>query len=62
MTVVMWSNNIFPWQTAPKFKAVYRAGPSGPGDCWTFIVDLDGDQTTLHLNGNSAEFVGVYGG
>lgn len=60
VTVVMTSNHIFPWQTAPSFEAIYESGPSGPGDCWTFIVDLDGDQNILHLNGNSREFAGVF--
>jgi hypothetical protein len=26
------------------------------------IVDTVGDQTVLSLNGNSSEFVGIYGG
>ena len=60
VTVVMVSNHIFPWQTAPSFKAIFQAGPSGPGDTYRVTIDTVGDQTTLHLNGNSSEFVGIY--
>ena len=58
VAVVMTRNNVFPWQNAPSFAAVYQYGPSGPGD--VFIVSVPGHTKELALNGNSLDFVGMY--
>ena len=54
--VVMARNDIFPWQTAPNFEAIYVAAPNGPGDVFTVV--RDGKQVAI--NGNAADFIAIY--
>ncbi len=57
VTVAMSASNIFPWQTAKTFRAVFLQHPQGEGD--TYRVGVNG--RTVLLNGNSSLFVAIYG-
>lgn len=56
VTVVMSRNDVFPWQTAPRFTAVFQWAPAGEGGTYT----LKAHGRILHLNGNSSDFIGLY--
>lgn len=61
--VVMDGAGVFPWHyNRPSFDAVLRYTPAGPGDSFVFEVvnSIAHDGTVVHLNGNSARFVGFY--
>lgn len=58
VVVRMTSNTLFPWQDGcPSFEATFLHAPAGPGD--SYAVRLD-DGREVRLNGNSAEFIGIY--
>jgi hypothetical protein len=57
VVVEMTTNDAFPWQRGPRFEAVLKARPAGPGD--TFLLSVEG-VGEVALNGNSAAFVGMW--
>lgn len=57
VVVVMATNDVFPWQTGPRFPATFIRAPQGPGD--TYEVEL-ANGFRVHLNGNGSDFVGIY--
>ena len=63
VVVAMSFNHVFPWQTSPRWRAIYRSGPRGPGDVFTLEVDVGVeryDGREVKLNGNSDSFIGIY--
>lgn len=68
--VVMSRNDIFPWQSGPRWEGTLVWTPSGPGD--VFVVRIEQPEREfapdiseyvgrkVNLNGNSSEFVAMY--
>ena len=59
VTVTMARNNVFPWQTSPRFCAKIIQCPYGTGDLWHLSILLPVGMVHLAINPISSEFVSM---